>query len=67
MAFDKGIQLTIVHDWLFFVLRQLKHSKEWDYPLNRTIPSSQTALGNPLLQRGVIALTHHERLSALIL
>ena len=48
MVFDKGIQLTIVDDWPYFVLRQLKHCKERDYPLNRSIPLLQPALGNHL-------------------
>ena len=67
MAFDKSIQLTIVHNWPYFVLRRLKHRKERDYPLNRTIPSLQPTLGNPSFQLGAIALMHHGRLRALIL
>ncbi|KAG1704004.1 hypothetical protein GQR58_004075 [Nymphon striatum] len=67
MAFDKVVQLTVIHDWPHLVLRWLEDGQQGNDALDRPAPFFQPTLRNPTLDFRVVTLAHMRRLSTFVL
>ncbi|KAG1681945.1 hypothetical protein GQR58_011471 [Nymphon striatum] len=67
MAFDKVVQLTVIHDWPHLVLRWLEDGQQGNDAFDRPAPFFQPTLRNPTLDFRVVTLAHMRRLSTFVL